>query len=80
MDVDSLDRLLEVATQARNDEIVERSMLLAQAIAAATSGGDAAKSFTDTLKGYAPAAEREAAEAQDLDKNLTKLQRLFGGG
>lgn len=79
MDIESLDRLLEVAGEVRGAEIVERSQLLAHAIAAATSGGEAAKTFAAMLKAYAPAAELEAAAAQDLDKNLTKLQKLFGG-
>ena len=58
---------------------MERAQLTAHAIAAATSGGDAAKTFTQILGGYAPADVREAAEARQVSEGLNKLQKLFGG-
>lgn len=79
LDILSLDRLLKVSNDARNSDIQERADNTMLAIAAATSGGDAAKAFDAQMERYASAAEREAAHQQKLADGFKAAKKLFGG-
>jgi hypothetical protein len=79
MDIESLDRLLEVAADARGSDLQERASLTYTAIAAATAGGDAFKAFESMLLSYAPQEIRQAVEQKKVDEGLRRVQKLLGG-
>lgn len=77
LDLLSFDRLIFKAREARNKKLIEEARINRIAIGSAFSGDN--KAFDQLVKVYESEEVSKEQEAKELESNVKKLQRLFGG-